>query len=102
MSSNLEIDELNGLIQISELIDTNINSAFNTYAQFFGKPVHFKSTNKITALNLFTEKLKKYMDSNNIDVLSNYATIYALEPGFKDEYNKVSKHIEECIKKQYK
>lgn len=100
--SSLDIDELNGLVHISETIDTNINSAFNTYAQFFGKPAKFKSTNKMMALNLFTERLKKYIDSNNTDVLSNYAAIYAMEPGFNEEYEKVAKHIEKCIAGKYK
>ena len=96
-----DINELNGLIQISELIDTNINSAFNTYARFFGKPTRFKSSNKMTALNLFTERLKNYIDANDLEVLSNYAAIYAMEPGFGEEYDKVSKHIYHCIEKQY-
>ena len=92
--------EINGLIQISELIDKNIQQAFFIYAKLFGKLTPIKSQNKMMALNMFTEKLKQYMDSNNTPVLSDYAAIYALETGFEDEHKKVAKHIEDCIKRQ--
>jgi hypothetical protein len=96
-----DTNELIGLIQIGEYIDKNINLAFAAYAKFFGK-LSIKSENKITALNMFTERLDKYIKANDTVTLSDYAAIYALESGFEDEYKKVSKHIEYCLKKQYK
>jgi hypothetical protein len=96
MMDNTQDVELIGLIQISEIIDSDINSAFNIYAKFFGTLVG--GSDKITALNMFTEKLKKYINSNDLTILSNYASIYALEPAFKEEYAKVSNRIDEILK----
>lgn len=88
------------VVDISEAIQTNIKSAFFIYASSFGN-ITTTSEHKLMALNMFTMHLKKYLDENNLEVLSDYASIYALEPAFKEEYKKVSDAIQTIIKKRY-
>lgn len=104
----MDIEELNGIIQIGELLagkdpkiknltpESRVHFAMVIYSQLFNNLSI--SNNKLEALNTFTHYLKDFMKIRNINILSSYATLYALEPAFKDEYKQVSEEIEKIMK----
>lgn len=91
------MDEFNAMSAISEIIETDINQAFMIYAKYFGS-LNNTSLYKTMSVDIFTHKLPKH--TSNMNVLSNYAAIYALEPTFKKEYLNVSNHIKRLLNEQ--
>ena len=63
---------------------------------YMNKEKDFDRDDKIDALNMFAVILDTMLGSN-MNTLSNLAAIFNNEPPFKEEYEKVCKHIQDRL-----
>lgn len=108
MSKVKESDPINAVICIGELLEGNnkqikniglenrIDMAIYVYASNIWTST--LSSNKLESLNIFTHYLDEFIKRRNINILSSYASLYALEPAFKEEYKKIVQTIETLMK----
>ena len=93
---NLSNDEKKEVINtilkaIVYLINVNINNAFTLYAMIY---TSLTQNGKRKIIDIFLKSLNKYMQTKNIDVLSDYAAITVNEPGYEIQYFNISTFIQ--------
>lgn len=89
--------ELNVLIMMGECFENeNYPLSLTLYLYKFG--VGPMGGHKLTALNIISRYFTKLLNTNNIHILSDMATIYVDEPGFSDEYKQVCDKIQSVMK----